>query len=169
MLKLLNLKKSLVIPLTDLVPITSKSLVRTKGNELVSLGNQALTEVQEKRLVNLLLSKPELIASLSQFYPLDELLIQALDETGLVRWEHLSRNEALPWSIKFFERFEDKWHWEYFSGSKALPWCIELIEDYEDKLNWGWLSISKALPWSIELIERFENKWIWESKTRWPW
>ncbi len=88
-------------------------------------------------------------------------LIERLEEK--LNWDALSTNSHLPWSMGLIEKFEDKWKWSYLSSNKSLPWSIELIEKFEDKWEWGELSSNKSLPWSIELIERFKDNWYWWS------
>lgn len=76
-------------------------------------------------------------------------------------WEGLSRNPALPWSIKFFQKHFDKWNWgaDGLSSNPNLPWSIDFIEKYINRWDWGQLSRNEGLPWSIDLIEKFLPNW----------
>ena len=40
----------------------------------------------------------------------------------------LSLNQALPWSIDFIERFQDRWDWDNLSWNEALPWSEDLFD-----------------------------------------
>lgn len=53
------------------------------------------------------------------------------------KFEILSGNQALPWSIPFLERFEDRWDWEKLSQCSYLPWSTELIDRFTDNWEWG--------------------------------
>ena len=37
-------------------------------------------------------------------------------------------------SFELIERFECKWRWDYLTHNKALPWSLELLERF--KGNW---------------------------------
>ncbi|WP_318350811.1 hypothetical protein [Aquipluma nitroreducens] len=53
------------------------------------------------------------------------------------KFEILSGNQALPWSIQFLERFENRWDWEKLSQCSYLPWSAELIDRFATNWEWG--------------------------------
>ncbi|OAV66763.1 hypothetical protein Barb6XT_01782 [Bacteroidales bacterium Barb6XT] len=80
----------------------------------------------------------------------------------------MSSNPSLPWSVKFIEKYKDRWNWGRFglSENPSLPWSVEFIEKYKDKWDWGKFGLfeNPSLPWSIELIEKYKDKWEYEDK-----
>lgn len=102
------------------------------------------------------------------------------------KFEMLSKNKALPWSISFIERFSERWDWDYLSRCPHLSWSEELIDRFENYWEWGGsytyeitededgnllpeprpksigyasgLATNQYLPWSINLITRYEYR-----------
>lgn len=110
----------------------------------------------------------------------DAHLDQWLDEPSS-KFQALSYNHALPWSIGFIDRFLDYWDWEVLSQNPSLPWSNNFINNYENRLIWGGyedqqhlkhrdenflilgtfhqgLISNEGMPWSIDLLIRFEDE-----------
>jgi len=43
------------------------------------------------------------------------------------------------------DKYKGKSKWEKLSRDESLPWSIELIEKFENKLDWYWLSENEGL------------------------
>lgn len=102
------------------------------------------------------------------------------------KFEMLSKNKALPWSVPFIERFSDRWDWDYLSRCSHLPWTEELIDHFENYWEWGGeytynitededgnrlpepfptgigysagIDTNPYLPWSLDFIKKYENR-----------
>ena len=79
-------------------------------------------------------------------------------------WDYLSKNEGLPWTEEFIEKYEKKWSWAFFPKNEALPWTEEFIEKYNKKYNnslYDYYNLDllslKGLPWSIKLIDQYSE------------
>jgi hypothetical protein len=83
------------------------------------------------------------------------------DDVDRRRWETLSRNRFLPWSVELIEEFASCWNWCALSGNRGLPWSEALIDRFSGRWDWNELSLNVALPWSEALISRFADRWDW--------
>ncbi|WP_281336852.1 hypothetical protein [Flavobacterium eburneipallidum] len=80
----------------------------------------------------------------------------------------LSRNEGLPWTKAFIEKYYDRWNWIFLSKNSKLPWSEDFIINYIENWDWDKLSENTGLPWSIEFIELYIEKWNWKKLSKNP-
>ena len=76
--------------------------------------NKALTTINREKFIKFLERNESaadfFINHISQYSNvLDRDLIEQHGDQ--LNWEYLSKNESLPWSEAFFERYKDKWDW----------------------------------------------------------
>jgi len=123
-------------------------------------------------ILNFLMHNREFfVDQISAYYPLSEQCI--VKHKDILNWKELGCNEALPWSMKFFVKYEKFWVWGNSEDDRyaiclnmnpKLPWSVEFIEKYKDKINWYLISQSWELfTWTPDLIEKFKDKWCWEN------
>lgn len=84
-----------------------------------------------------------------------------IETFDLINWDNLSRNENLPWSLSFIEKYEDKLNWDILSRKECLPWSVDFIKKYANRWNWSNLSKNSAVSWNHELIETYKDKIDW--------
>ena len=155
----------------------NKNLPQVVPNKNIALAskqlatvNKALTTINREKFIKFL----ERNESAAQFFiDLISRYSNVLDINFIeqycdqLSWEKLSKNESLPWSEAFIERYENKWDWGYgLRLNEWLPWSESLIERYKDKWHWDWLSSNESLPWSEALIERYKDNWDWGALSR---
>ena len=84
------------------------------------------------------------------------LIINNVRELG-DKWEGLSRNTGLPWSLDLIERYKDKWDWYELSKNHSIPWSEELIEKFIDKWSYTSLSMNRSVPWTDSIVELIDT------------
>ncbi len=145
--------------MNDLVPVLEGKLAL--ANLHLSIGNKALTKIENRRLIELFTHYPEVTVAFARYYPWDAQLIETFDP--LIQWRELSRNPDAPWTLEFIESLKDFWDWQTLSANTGLTWSYGLLDRYHTYWDWHALSENPSLPWSIPFIDRYANYWIWTS------
>jgi len=101
------------------------------------------------------------------------------------KWQDISSNENLSWSLELLERYEDKWNWYTLSNNQGIKWTKKIIDRFEDKLTFdcfiddyflqtyedygcsaSGMSSNKNVQWTEELIENYDERLNWRKLSR---
>ena len=118
--------------------------------------------------INWSLSQIEFIINLYQTS--DELeqdikVKRGLNYTEWDFWTNISRNQALPWTDEFVDKYSDKFDWGHYGlfSNKSLSWSFEFVMKFNEHFPNSLFSLGfyGSVNYTIEMIKYFENSWDW--------
>lgn len=98
-------------------------------------------------------------------YPLSSDLLRKHGD--LLRWDLISFNERMNWSLDMMLEFKDKLDFglgdqeqetKWINLNRAIPWNCELLEAFEDKLQWRELSVNQRICSNADIRSKFYHK-----------
>lgn len=93
---------------------------------------------------------------------IDKIEFGSITEEGYLRYG-MAHNTQLPWSIRFIDKYKEKWNWTFLCYNEAIPWSEELIDTFIDRWDWSILSYKEDNFWTIDKIKKYENFISWRS------
>ena len=62
-------------------------------------------------------------------------------------WRQLSENPALPWSLSFISRYQDRWDWSRLSKNRGIPWSESLFAAFAERWDWSEIVVNPSVGW----------------------
>jgi hypothetical protein len=163
-----------------------KRVVRATNR--LAIVSRAISEIDNKCLVDVMSKHPLSIMWLSLCYPLSPEIIRHY--WRLLEWINLSKNRLVDWPEDLIEEHKECLKWAPFSRYLSMSSTPSLLIKYADKLDWStitrcainmpedvidklqgyliWEDLPKndAVQWSSSIITKYFCKWDWTSMAR---
>lgn len=88
--------------------------------------------------------------------------------SDMINWNNetnastIAKNEGLPWTIDFIEKYKSKLDFYELSSNKGVKWSDQLIEKFNEHWALENLGQNESIPWTLELFDKYLSEQFFE-------